>query len=200
VSASYPPAPWHLEGTAALSTWGVAADRVPPLPRGVRAATTRGRALAVTVFVDYGEGGMMSYRELLAGVLVRRGRGVALSITDIWVDSEASLAGGRALWGIPKELAEFRGLSALDERGPLAFATFLPLRRLPTPRLPVPSLPSHVVQTRDGEVVASPIRASGTLRPAHADWTFPAANRLAWLRGSRRLASASVDGFSMTFG
>ena len=50
---------------------------------------------------------MLSYRELMTTVLVRRGLRVLPTITHIWVDSETSRDGGRALWGIPKGLASF---------------------------------------------------------------------------------------------
>ncbi len=64
-------------------------------------------ALVATAWVHYEPGGVLSYRELLTAVLVRRGGRSLVSITDIWVDSEASLRGGRELWGIPKDLATF---------------------------------------------------------------------------------------------
>lgn len=198
--AAHPPEPWDLAGSGVITTWRVDAAKLPALPAAVRPVTVRGRALVATAFVDYGDGGMMTYHELLAAVVVRHGRGLALSITDIWVDSPTSLAGGRALWGIPKELADFDGLTASDERGPIAFATFLPPRRIPVPLVPLPRLPSAVVQTLDGRVVASPIRAGGAVRLSRADWTFPPSHRLGWLRGARPVLSISAERFSMRFG
>lgn len=107
-SVAYPPEPWHLAGSGQITVWRVPAGQLPGLPAGVRPLTVRGRALVATAFVSYSDAGQMAYDELLAAVVVRHGRGVALSITDIWVDSPASRAGGRALWGIPKEMATFR--------------------------------------------------------------------------------------------
>ncbi|MGW4115932.1 acetoacetate decarboxylase family protein [Actinosynnema sp. NPDC004786] len=121
--ADYPPEPWRLNGRGCVAVWLVRATELPPLP--ARPVTLVGRAVVGTAFVDYRPPGM-AYHEVLAAVLVRRGPRVGVSITHIWVDSEASRAGGRELWGIPKERAAFEwdgdGLtaSARDGRGPIA--------------------------------------------------------------------------------
>ncbi|HCB06324.1 MAG TPA: hypothetical protein DEQ43_19155 [Nocardioides bacterium] len=57
-------------------------------------------------FVSYDEGSPLTYHELLVArpvSTVEHGRRV--TITDIWVDSPASVAGGRELWAIPKGCA-----------------------------------------------------------------------------------------------
>ncbi|NPC98387.1 acetoacetate decarboxylase family protein [Nocardioides sp. zg-DK7169] len=208
MSSSYPPEPWDLTGTGLITLWRVPAAAVPPLPTGARAVTVRGRALATTMLVRYDDRGAMAYRELLAGVLVRHGRRVALSITDIWVDSEASMAGGRALWGVPKELASFAPDAALDSPvatgttrtagGPVATG-HLVRRRGPALRLPFP-LRAHIVQTRDAQTLVSPIRAGGRLRLARAQWSFDADGPLAWLRAGRAVTSVEAADFAMRFG
>ena len=130
----YPPEPWDLTGTGAITTWRVPVGSLPGLPSGVRAAEVRGTALVTTAFVRYDHRGLMAYDELLAAVVVRHGRGLALSITDIWVDSETSVAGGRGLWGIPKDLATFGEHYAETADGPIASASFSS-RRAPALRL-----------------------------------------------------------------
>lgn len=202
-AGAYPPEPWDLTGTGRLTAWAVPVGDLPALPAGVRPVVLRGRALAATAFVRYDERGLMAYDELLAAVVVRHGRGLALSITDIWVDSEVSRAGGRGLWGIPKELASFSSpapdrIGARTDDGPLASVETAP-RRLPGLRLPLP-LRSHVVQTRDGVTVASPIRATGRVRPARARWTVEPEGALAWLRGASPVTSAVAEDFAMRFG
>lgn len=194
----YPPEPWDLTGTGAITTWRVPVGALPELPSGVRAAAVRGTALVTTAFVRYDDRGLMAYDELLAAVLVRHGRGVALSITDIWVDSETSVAGGRGLWGIPKDLATFGEHFAETADGPIAAASFS-ARRGPAVRLPLP-LRGAVVQTLDGRTVASPIRAGGTVRPARATWDLAEDGPLAWLRGGRPVTSLLARDFSMRFG
>lgn len=194
----YPPEPWDLTGTGAITTWRVPVGSLPGLPSGVRAAEVRGTALVTTAFVRYDHRGLMAYDELLAAVVVRHGRGLALSITDIWVDSETSVAGGRGLWGIPKDLATFGEHYAETADGPIASASFSS-RRAPALRLPLP-LRGSVVQTLDGRTVASPIRAGGTVRPATGRWDLAADGPLAWLRGARPVTSLLARDFSMRFG
>lgn len=200
--AAYPPEPWDLAGLGHLTTWTVPPEALPALPFRTRPVTVRGRALVSTAFVSYSDQGLMAYDELLAAVVVRHGRGVGLSITDIWVDSEASMLGGRGLWGIPKELATFErpgdGFGAASADGPIAAASFT-ARRAPAVPLPLP-LRATVVQTLHGRTVASPIRASGRLRPASALWDLDAAGPLAWLRAGRPVSSLVAEDFRMRFG
>lgn len=197
-AVDYPPEPWDLTGTGAITTWRVPVASLPRLPSGVRPAVWRGTALVTTAFVRYDERGLMAYDELLAAVLVRHGRGVALSITDIWVDSPTSVAGGRGHWGIPKDLATFGERYAETADGPIAAASFSP-RRGPDLRLPLP-LRGSVVQTLDGATKASPIRAGGTVRLATARWDVADTGPLAWLRAGRPGVSLLARDFSMRFG
>lgn len=201
MSTSYPPEPWDLAGLGHLTTWTVPVDALPRLPFRATPVVVRGRAVVTTAFVAYSEVGLMAYDELLAAVLVRQGRHVGLSITDIWVDSETSMHGGRGLWGIPKDMATFeRGprLSASVDGAPVAGATFTP-RRAPAVPLPLP-LRSRVVQTLGGRTVASPIRTTGRLRPATARWDLAPDGPLAWLRPARPLTSLVAEDFAMRFG
>ena len=100
---TYPPAPWTMDGQLWLSLFRVGHDVDALRPRGVY-----GVAL-----VSYEEPSPLTYSELLVARVVKDPVR-AVSITDIWVDSPASVAGGRGLWAIPKELADFRRTS---ERG-----------------------------------------------------------------------------------
>jgi hypothetical protein len=197
VTAPYPPEPWDLAGTGHVTLWRMPVAAVPPLPFSARPLAVGGTALAATAFVAYDDRGLMAYDELLAGVLVRFGWRIGLSITDIWVDSESSRRGGRELWGIPKELATFGSLFAETAAGPIASASFTPRRGL----LPVPPLlRGSTVQTRAGRTVASPIRAGGRVRPAQATWSLDADGPLAWLRAGRPVTSVVAEDFSMRFG
>jgi hypothetical protein len=47
------------------------------------------------------------YNEFIIGALVRRAVRAGIHLHAIWVDEEASLWGGRHIWGIPKERATF---------------------------------------------------------------------------------------------
>lgn len=154
-----------------VSLWRIPTDDLPPwpLPRGVRPWVVGRRATLLTFWVDYRPGGVLAYREFLIALAVRHGHRLAGSTVAAWVDSEQSLAGGRALWGIPKEL----GVIALSAdgrgtRGELTAAGIPPVRvayrdvlRLPF-RLPARA---HLVQQLpDGGNCRVPVRISG--RPA----------------------------------
>jgi len=194
---SYPPEPWDLTGVGHVTLWRVPVDALPPLPFSARPLALRGQALVASAFVTYDERGLMAYDELLVGVVVRLGWRVGLSITDIWVDSATSMQGGRELWGIPKELADFGPLVAETASGPIASASFSP-RQV---RVPVPSLlRGSTVQTRAGRTLASPIRAGGRVRPASATWSLDADGPLAWVRAGRPVTSFVAEDFSMRFG
>jgi Acetoacetate decarboxylase (ADC) len=185
-SPAYPPSPWSMRGRLCLSLWRV------------------GRALVGTAFVDYQPGSMLEYGELLRARLTRAGARPAVTITDIWVDSPASRDGGRALWAIPKGLADFSqrhgsvscAEARLDGRL-LAGADFAVRRRLPG-RLP------YRLRTRqqraDGEVVVAPLSGSAEVRLARASWDFPGDGPFADLRGRRPLLSVVLDDFSLRFG
>jgi acetoacetate decarboxylase len=111
VSASYPPAPWELRGwgVATVGTVDVrAARRFVPRDCPV-VAVAPGRTLGGLLFVSYESGSTLVYRELtVAAALVRVGRRrLAFYLPRLYVDSAASLAGGHAIWGVPKAIATF---------------------------------------------------------------------------------------------
>ncbi|KHL17078.1 acetoacetate decarboxylase [Mumia flava] len=197
---AYPPEPWDLSGRGWITLWRVATDAVPPLPHGTRPLRIGRTALAVSVFVDYAPSGLLAYHELLAGVAVRHGRTPGLCITDIWVDSPESRAGGRALWGIPKELASFDDPTAARLPGgpPLAAAAFGPGGR--AVRLPLPLRTRTIQATTDGTAWPSRIVARGTLARTTAAWRIPAAGPLAWLADGRPVLHLTAPDFAMTFG
>jgi acetoacetate decarboxylase len=199
MSTEYPPEPWDLRGRAAASLWLVPVGDLPRLPAGVRPVSLFGRAVVATAFVHYEPGGLLSYHELLVAPLVRRGTRIGLSITDIWVDSPASLAGGRELWGIPKDLADFElaggDATASADGALLASASF---RRSRTgARTPFP-LRGTAIQSRYGSTAVTPLRSTGRIHPATASWRL--GDRLAWLRSRRPLLSLTVHDFDLRFG
>lgn len=198
----YPAAPWTMVGSLWLSLFRVAEDVDELRPRGVYGAA----------FVSYDEGSVLTYSELLVARPIKtEGRGRRVSITDIWVDSPASVAGGRELWAIPKGLCDFtmessyRGpmttteWSASRERRPIASARFHDVSKV-APRLPFkggswqPELPEG-----GGEKRATMKGTAKTL-PCRASWDFNAEGPLAFLRDARSLGSARMSGFKMLFG
>ena len=109
-SIAYPPAPWALAGDALFATRTVAISRIRSLvPTPLRIVPVApGRTLAVLAFLRYAEGSTIRYHEFIcAPALVAKRTHVGSWISHIHVDSIASLAGGRALWSLPKRMASF---------------------------------------------------------------------------------------------
>ncbi|MFS8104202.1 acetoacetate decarboxylase family protein [Lentzea alba] len=113
--ASYPPAPWRSGGTMWIAL--LPTTRPVPVPEGL---TPVGKDRLVLMVIRY-RTGTLCYDELIIGRLVRHNRRVGVWVHAIWVDSAASLWGGRQIWGVPKQLATFtwreRGVLMKDDAG-----------------------------------------------------------------------------------
>ena len=183
---TYPPEPWSLRGRMHVTVWLLPVADVPPLPVPARIVRIGRRAVVGSAWVDYRPGGVLSYRELLAAVLVRDGWRPRVSITHIWVDSAASRDGGRALWGIPKDLAEL----SVTERA--ASAAGIASARLGRGRLHV-RLPLRftVLQSLDGRAKASPVRSGAHCGLSKVEWEIAGDGPLAFLN---RGAAPTVPG------
>ena len=205
--AAYPPEPWHLRGQMYLSVFLVPAAQLPPLPaalRGtVRPVTVAGRAVAGVAWVRYEPGGVLSYRELLSAVLVHERGRPRVTIAGIWVDDVRSRDGGRALWGIPKELARLQidadATGTVRTRAgagtAIADADVRP-RRWPG-RWP---LGLTVVQDLDDRVRRTPVRGRAGLSPAAATWRADPGGPLGYLAGRRPVLSCAIADFRLRFG
>jgi acetoacetate decarboxylase len=106
---AYPPPPWRLGGWG-IATVGLLASAAAAefVPEGAQLVTVLpGKTVGGMFFLAY-EFGSLVYRELnvVAG-LVRVGARLAFVLPRLYVDSPASLAGGREIWAVPKELATF---------------------------------------------------------------------------------------------
>jgi acetoacetate decarboxylase len=199
---AYPAAPWNMVGSLWLSLFRLKEDVDDLRPAGVYGAA----------FVSYEEGSPLTYSELLvARPVTSDTHGRRVTITDIWVDSPASVAGGRELWAIPKGLCDFTlessypgpltttEWSASVERRPIASARFTDVSRL-APRLPFkggtwqPELPEG-----GGEKTAT-LQGSSKALPCRGSWDFDPTGPLGWLRAARQLASFRQSAFRMSFG
>jgi acetoacetate decarboxylase len=99
---------------------------IPP-PLGI-VSVFAGRTLGGLYIASYGKGSTLQYNELIVfSGLVRSGARIGAWISDIYVDSERSVAGGRQVWGLSKHLARFackseagaRAISVRDDDGSL---------------------------------------------------------------------------------
>jgi hypothetical protein len=108
---AYPPAPWRLTGASVqvlrLVDVKVARQFVPDNLRIV--PILPGKTLAALYCAQYRPPSSLAYHELaIAPALVYARAHLGFWISNIYVDHPGSQAGGRAIWGLPKKLAEFR--------------------------------------------------------------------------------------------
>ena len=201
-TTAYPAAPWRMVGSLWLSLFKVREDVDDLRPAGIYGAA----------FVSYEEGSPLTYSELLvARPVTSAEHGKRVSITDIWVDSPASVEGGRELWAIPKGLCDFTyetshtgpltrtEWSASAGRRPIASARFTDVSRAML-RVPFkggtwqPELPEG-----GGEKTAT-LQGSARTLPCRGAWDFAADGPLGFLRSARPVASARMAAFRMSFG
>ncbi|MBE9000923.1 MULTISPECIES: acetoacetate decarboxylase family protein [unclassified Nostoc] len=106
----YPQAPWTLQGYAIQTLHLVNIDLVRSLiPLDLKIISVwPGKTIASVYLSKYGSGSVLEYSELIiAPALVNYQRKIGGWISHIYVDNADSVAGGREIWGLPKELAEF---------------------------------------------------------------------------------------------
>lgn len=199
---TYPPAPWRMHAQMWLSLFRV------PGPAGLAAGGRPGGTHGVAL-VRYDEPSPLTYHELLVAHPVRSPvKGV--SIDQIWVDSAASMAGGRELWAIPKELCDFDAesvrtgpvtrttWSATLGQQPIVEASFADLSRA-APRLPFKGATWQPGIDGGPDRTARLTGSSRTL-PCRARWDFAPDGPLGWLAGRRPVASFRMLDAQMTFG
>jgi len=107
---SYPSAPWKLQGYAIASLHLLNIDRVRHLiPSELEIISAwPGKTFGGVYLSYYGSGSVLEYNELIVipALVAYRGT-VGGWVSHIYVDNPDSVAGGREIWGLPKELAEF---------------------------------------------------------------------------------------------
>lgn len=198
VMNDYPPEPWDLHGHAYIGVWLVPRKHLPaPHSSATRAITIFGRGVVSAAYFVYEQPSPLTYDEVMSTVLVREGWRLRVSITHIWVNSPASRDGGRDLWAIPKELADFEIAThhsyVAQSIGSLQLGRF---RRLPF-ALPVRF---RIAQDRDGTLAVSPVRGRIRVGAGRATWTFTADGPLAFLSGRRPLLTLAARPFQLIFG
>jgi hypothetical protein len=96
-----------MHGRAFVQPFVVDASQLR-LPGGFSAVTIAGRAIGVLGLIEYRPPSPLVYSELVwMPCLVRAGGKRGYFIEKMYVDSDASLAGGREIWAIPKQKARF---------------------------------------------------------------------------------------------
>ncbi|MBD1823947.1 acetoacetate decarboxylase family protein [Cyanobacteria bacterium FACHB-DQ100] len=107
---NHPPAPWILKGhgflTLHLIDFNVAAKVIPKNLEIVQVLP--GKTIGGLVLGKYEPSSTLTYGELIAVAgLVRYGGKIGSWVSHIYVDDQSSIAGGRNIWGLPKEEAQF---------------------------------------------------------------------------------------------
>ncbi|MDM9381117.1 acetoacetate decarboxylase family protein [Chlorogloeopsis sp. ULAP01] len=106
----YPPAPWILQGYALISLHLLNIDRVRHLiPSELEIISVwSGKTVGGVYLSYYGSESELEYSELIVVPAFVGYRGtVGGWVSHIYVDNPDSVAGGREIWGLPKELAQF---------------------------------------------------------------------------------------------
>jgi hypothetical protein len=107
---SYPAAPWHLQGFSLQTLHLLDTERVRPfIPDHLQIfSVLPGKTLGGVYIASYGKGSTLEYNELIvvSGLVQQVGQ-MGAWISHIYVDHPDSVAGGRKIWGLPKQIAEF---------------------------------------------------------------------------------------------
>jgi acetoacetate decarboxylase len=110
MNMSYPPAPWHLYGNALLSIHAIDLTRAREfVPVDLEIVSVLpGKTVGCVYLSVYEANSTLQYHELIVvPALVRYQGKIGAWISHIYVDNPDSVAGGRNIWGLPKELADF---------------------------------------------------------------------------------------------
>jgi hypothetical protein len=196
--SDYPAEPWDLHGHAYIGIWLLPRDRTPlPHSPATRPVRIFGRSIVCVAFFVYEEPSPLTYDEIMATVLVRERWRPRVSITHIWVNSEASRDGGRELWAIPKELADFEvGTHSSYAAQGIGSLVVDRVRRLPW-RLP---LRFRIAQDRAGSLQVSPVSGRIRFGLARGRWSFASDGPLGFLAGGKPLTTVAARPFRLLFG
>lgn len=116
---AYPQAPWILQGYALQTLQLLDINRVRSLvPSELEIISVwPGKTVGGVYLSSYGSGSVLEYSELIviAALVSYKGK-FGGWVSHIYVDNPDSVAGGREIWGLPKELAEFTWEKGKQER------------------------------------------------------------------------------------
>lgn len=199
---SYPPSPWRLTAHAYVGVFLVPRARLPaPHSTETKPITIFGRGIVAAAWFVYEEPSPLIYNEVMGTLLVRKGWRPLVSITDMWVDSVASRDGGRALWGIPKELAEFElephaSYEAVTDGVRIGSLDVVKSRQLPI----VVPVGFSCGQDRAGRLLITKVRGKGRFALFQGRWTFAVRGPLGYLNGRKPLLSLAARSATVTLG
>lgn len=105
----YPSAPWTLQGYAIQTLQLIDVEQVRPFipPEFEIISVLPGKTVGGVYLSSYNSGSLKYSELIIAAGIVRYANKIGGWISHIYVDNHDSVAGGREIWGLPKELAEF---------------------------------------------------------------------------------------------
>lgn len=110
MSMPYPPAPWTLQGYGFQALHLLDVERARRfIPSDLQIVQVfPGKTLGGVYLVYYSTSPVEAYNELIvvSGIVTHAGKFGAW-ISHLYVDNPNSVDGGRNIWGLPKELAQF---------------------------------------------------------------------------------------------
>ncbi len=182
-----PPAPWHSKVDGVL--WLHRATPAATLPSQL--ATRAGLPITIGGLISYRAGPVGPYGEIFGAPMMLRAARLLSHVAFMAVDSSTSVAGGRANWALPKELAHFDG----DPGRPgvvTASGKDWEVRITATPRprrLPLTVTMQAAQIWADGRVGEFSVRIRGRAQLARVDVEHGVASPLAdWLADGRHPA------------
>lgn len=180
-----PPPSWTLAGNA-VGILRLIDRRIAEtyVPAGVKVVVIwPGKTLGGILLASYGDGSTLKYNELIVFcAVVRRGWRIGGWVSHIYVDDPASVAGGREIWGLPKESAEFD----LSEESVVTQGESVLLRlisRAGHVKLPV-LFRLRAWSIRGNMLTSFVVRGRGRTALGFAGWEVPADNPLSKLISS----------------
>jgi hypothetical protein len=203
--AAFPAAPWRLRGEMYGTLLRLPRGAVPAdlLPSHVDITRRDGSVVAAVAWAEYMSGSVLEYRELMVVAMTKLTLPLTGTVLRIWVDSPQSMAGGRQLWCIPKEMASFgfdhsdgfTGSIAAGGREPAAFR-FVPKWTLPG------RWPAMMVVRQDTPTglrrTTSVMR--GRMQVGDGKLDLPEHGELAFLDRGKPIAHLAIRGFRAEFG
>ncbi len=188
-----PPGPWTLAGEFVVAVVGgrPSGSSLPPELRRVP-----GPGLLVAARYDASPVG--PYLELALGEPARLGTRVGMCITTMVVTSSQSRLGGRANWGLPKELGTLYWSCDGATRVLRWVERDIVVRATPVgPPLPT-IVPVRALQRRADGPVAAPLRVTGRARAAKVEVSPPGGDP--WTPLGGRHLGAVVSGGRLVMG
>lgn len=117
---SYPSAPWTLQGYAiqTLQLIEIAQVRSFIPPEFEIISVLPGKTIGGVYLSKYLTGSVLEYSELIiAPAIINYAGKIGGWISHIYVDNPDSVAGGREIWGLPKEFADFTWEKTQNQSG-----------------------------------------------------------------------------------